>query len=371
MGPREMGYHPITIGQHLNGRYRVVHKLGYGAYSTTWLARDEQTAKYIAVKVGTADSSRAEFDVLTQITESNRRCSPHAGKLILPVLDRFDISGPNGIHPCLLALAVAHIHDLGYVHGDLHLGNVLLRLPSNIDHLSDEQLYDEFGPPDSELVSRADEKPLSSGVPSHVFAPIWLGVASEELPPSEARILLTDFGTAFRPSQIRRFESYTPLDIRPPEARFEPTTPLSFGSDIWSLACTMWAILGQRSLLDSFLFGQDDATADQIDFLGPLPPEWWERWGEEARSKRFSGNSRLREGRSPWTMEGRLEDSIREPRREKGMDTVGDEEGEDLLAMIRWMLAFRPGERPSAEQVLETAWMRKWTIPNISQRYCD
>ena len=54
---RPGGYHPIRIGDNLQERYRIVHKLGYGSFSTTWLARDEQLAKYVAVKVGTADSS--------------------------------------------------------------------------------------------------------------------------------------------------------------------------------------------------------------------------------------------------------------------------------------------------------------------------
>ncbi|PYH76785.1 hypothetical protein BO82DRAFT_425296 [Aspergillus uvarum CBS 121591] len=34
------GYHPGTIGDRLHDRYRVIHKLGHGTYSTIWLARD-------------------------------------------------------------------------------------------------------------------------------------------------------------------------------------------------------------------------------------------------------------------------------------------------------------------------------------------
>jgi serine/threonine-protein kinase SRPK3 len=36
------GYHPTTIKDIFDGgRYKVVHKLGWGGYSTTWLARDK------------------------------------------------------------------------------------------------------------------------------------------------------------------------------------------------------------------------------------------------------------------------------------------------------------------------------------------
>jgi serine/threonine protein kinase len=53
---RPGGYHPIQIGNYLHERYRIVHKLGYGSFSTVWLARDEQASKYVAVKLCTADA---------------------------------------------------------------------------------------------------------------------------------------------------------------------------------------------------------------------------------------------------------------------------------------------------------------------------
>lgn len=248
---------------------------------------------------------------------------------------------------------------------DLHLGNILLQLPSTLDQLSEKQLYDQFDSPDPEPVRRADGKPLASGVPPHVYSPVWFGNASEKIGLSESKILLADFGTAFYPAKESRLQSYTPLEIRPPEARFEPTTPLSFASDIWSLACTIWAILGQRSFLDSFLLSQDDATRDQVDALGRLPPEWWQKW--EARSKSFTEDGSPKEGRSPWTWGQRFDDSIQQPRREKDMGALDEKEGHALCEMIRWMLAFRPGDRPSADQVLETAWMRNWAIPEFDK----
>lgn len=45
------------IGDVLHGgRYRVVDKLGFGGYSTVWLARDTQARRYVAVIVGTTKS---------------------------------------------------------------------------------------------------------------------------------------------------------------------------------------------------------------------------------------------------------------------------------------------------------------------------
>lgn len=37
------GYHPVRIGDTFNhGKYKVVRKLGYGVYSTVWLAFDSR-----------------------------------------------------------------------------------------------------------------------------------------------------------------------------------------------------------------------------------------------------------------------------------------------------------------------------------------
>lgn len=36
------GYHPINIGDLLNGRYRVLRKVGWGHFSTVWLCWDSK-----------------------------------------------------------------------------------------------------------------------------------------------------------------------------------------------------------------------------------------------------------------------------------------------------------------------------------------
>ena len=50
---RPGGYHPVHIGDIYRERYRVIHKLGHGTYSTVWLAHDlsstEQT--YVGVVI--------------------------------------------------------------------------------------------------------------------------------------------------------------------------------------------------------------------------------------------------------------------------------------------------------------------------------
>lgn len=145
------GYHPIHIDDRLHKRYRIVHKLGHGAFSTAWLALDEQASKYVAIKVGTTDADRREADILSQLTTGVAACSLAADKAsMIPItLDRFSLDGPNGTHPCFvtvparcsvvdakdasglrllqldvarslaaqLAMAVSIVHSQGYAHG--------------------------------------------------------------------------------------------------------------------------------------------------------------------------------------------------------------------------------------------------------------
>ena len=68
-------FHPIALGDTLkNGRYKIHHKLGYGGFSTVWLARDH---RYINV-CSPIDSimlmaRRLEQWVSVKITKADRR----------------------------------------------------------------------------------------------------------------------------------------------------------------------------------------------------------------------------------------------------------------------------------------------------------
>ncbi|KAJ5955962.1 hypothetical protein N7501_010241 [Penicillium viridicatum] len=245
---RPGGYHPIQIGDHFHSRYRVVNKLGHGSYSTTWLACDEQSNKYVSLKVCIANSDPKEVDITSTLTRPHYSPVHNPGKIMIhSVLDSFAIHGSNGTHACYvtaparvslsgakdgswirlfqldvarslaaqLVLAVDYVHAEGIVHGDIHLGNILLKVPPNFDLLSVDKLYEKYGAPELEPVVRLDgnpdSNPLPPGVPSHAITPIWLGEASEKITLAEARILLTDFGEAFSPPNESRYESRTPL----------------------------------------------------------------------------------------------------------------------------------------------------------------
>jgi HNH endonuclease len=45
------GYPPVTTGDYLHDRYRIVRRLNFGTHSTVWLVRDEKPGRYVAIKM--------------------------------------------------------------------------------------------------------------------------------------------------------------------------------------------------------------------------------------------------------------------------------------------------------------------------------
>ena len=98
------GYHPVHLqDEYSDGRYRIVHKLGFGTYSTVWLAKDQRINHYVAVKIIVAEASKtsSESQILRHL--SNSLPNPGGKRYFGPLLDEFNIDGPNGRHLCLVS----------------------------------------------------------------------------------------------------------------------------------------------------------------------------------------------------------------------------------------------------------------------------
>lgn len=173
--------------------------------------------------------------------------------------------------------------------------------------------------------------------------------------------VLADFGEAYAPSTEHRYDSHAPLSVAPPEARFEPDRSLGFSSDIWTLACAFWSVLGQRPLFEDILVTPDDITAEQVDVLGQLPSEWWGSW--RARSEYFDVGNKPIAGRLVRSWEDRFESHIQRPRREVGITMMESDEKTAMMDLLRAILCFMPERRLAAQGVLESEWVSKWGWP--------
>ncbi|CAH9138147.1 unnamed protein product [Cuscuta epithymum] len=101
---RRGGYHAVRIGDTFkHGRYIVQSKLGWGHFSTVWLAWDTLKSKYVALKVQKSaqhytEAAMDEITILKQIAEAD----PDDTKCVVKLLDNFKHSGPNGQHVCMV-----------------------------------------------------------------------------------------------------------------------------------------------------------------------------------------------------------------------------------------------------------------------------
>jgi len=104
------GYHPISIGDTFDqGRYRILHKLGFGGSSTVWLARDQweegDQSRIVTLKAMRADvpSSKVPSEIPElAISQKLRAFLPPSESVNFQIVDHFFVQGPNGSHLFLI-----------------------------------------------------------------------------------------------------------------------------------------------------------------------------------------------------------------------------------------------------------------------------
>ncbi|OJZ91405.1 hypothetical protein ASPFODRAFT_41845 [Aspergillus luchuensis CBS 106.47] len=361
-------YYPVKIGDVYHTRYEVAGKLGYGAYSTSWLCRDLQVNnKYTVLKVSTSlpDSPTAtdrEWRVYEHLTRVD---SSHPGQsLIRELYDSFDLQGPGGTHRCLvlqpmtmtllemlrlnprpfdlpllkmtvkrLLLALDFLHsEADVIHTDLKTDNLMLSLEDST-MLADFATAESIDPSPRKMIdqsriiytSRKFRRPT--------------GGKNYGLP------MLCDFGEARIGKTQESGPFVQPHIYRAPEVIFE--MPWGSAIDIWNLAGLIWDLFeGQHLFGDIFdpRGGQDPFKhlALMVALIGPPPSEFVRR--SETTEQCFDpsgGWIAHDEAPVPAVSLDVLEKRL-----------TGDEK-ELFLAFITSMLKWMPEERKTAKQLLE------------------
>ncbi|CAN4078586.1 unnamed protein product [Withania somnifera] len=160
---RKGGYHAVRVGDSFaGGRYIAQRKLGWGEFSTVWLAYDTRSSGFVALKIQKsaqqfAQAALHEIEVLSAIVNGE----PSNCKYVVRLIDHFKHTGPNGQHLCMvlefrgdsLLRLIEHnrckgldaseicnrvltdldyLHrGLGIIHTDLKLENILLLSTTN------------------------------------------------------------------------------------------------------------------------------------------------------------------------------------------------------------------------------------------------
>ncbi|RIA92478.1 kinase-like domain-containing protein [Glomus cerebriforme] len=100
------GYHPVKIGDIFNeGRYTVIRKLGWGHFSTVWLAKDNRQNRHVALKVVKSaphytETALDEIKLLQKIVKANPDAPGR--RYVVELLDHFQHKGPHGTHVCMV-----------------------------------------------------------------------------------------------------------------------------------------------------------------------------------------------------------------------------------------------------------------------------
>ncbi|KAL2371953.1 CMGC/SRPK protein kinase [Blastomyces gilchristii SLH14081] len=403
---RKGGFHPVQLGDAFShGRYRVLHKLGFGGSSTVWLARDELSQRLVSLKILTAERSNAcpEPEILRYL--QNNPSHTLGREYILPLHDCFHTEGPNGRHTCLVSLfagpslsqlsespgqpggcrrlrghaarqiakqvglAIEFLHSQGVVHGDLTASNILFQLADI--KWSDQDITKQFGPPVTESL-----RPLSAE--QSVCAPEFL-VAPLQISDLDTRhftgnIQLIDFGESFLSNSPPATGLRTPFSYLAPEGIFDAKA--SVWADLWALGCIIYEIRAGTQLFASFFGGPDEVLRQIVQTFGKLPEPWWSAW--TARQTYFNNNDG--KPRDSWlngiplAVEYPLGQQVRDIGAEDGqvdldsysthswLEPLGtrltEAEASELEDLLFKLLQFSPEKRLSAGQVVKHPWLQ-------------
>ena len=116
------GFHPVHLGDSFaDSRYYILHKLGYGGFSTVWLARDKAHNQLVSLKILTAEASNSHLnlEILQALKENPLNHPGH--RHIMFILDHFAVQGPNGSHLCLVSQVAGPSieEELSYLPGQV------------------------------------------------------------------------------------------------------------------------------------------------------------------------------------------------------------------------------------------------------------
>ncbi|KAL4879899.1 kinase-like domain-containing protein [Aspergillus karnatakaensis] len=313
-------YYPTKIGEILQSRYQVVGKLGFGASSAVWLARDMEYGamdhrRYVTLKIFIKSASLGkqlddELNIYKRIGAASQRHPGH--QYVRSLLDSFDVDGPEDKHRCLVhpplwesVLAFLYRNPIRRLPTPV-VAVVLHRLFLALDYLHTEcKIIHTDIKADNLMFTVADdvvfrEKEVDGRT---IYTSRELRMSKNLGPP-----VLCDFGPAVLGDE-KHSEDIQPDIYRAPEVILE--AEWTYSVDIWSAGCMVWNIFEGGSLFS----GQDpEFKTYRSDLCAGIPVQQ---------------HTPLEE--SETSLEG--------------------EEKEMFLRLMRKMLQWEPGKRSSAKEL--------------------
>jgi serine/threonine-protein kinase SRPK3 len=344
-------------GKILNKKYKIVCKIGEGAYSSVWLSYNIKKKKFNAIKIQFEEDfndGQREVKILSQIGKIKSDYLPQLydnfiyksrsdGRYRKRICSVLNLMGEDLYHYCkdreLIPIPLVksiikqtlsglyHIHKQGIIHTDLKPENILFDNPTNkmlaiIKKVKDNKIEKR------KMLEDLDE------------------IYTEDIENDNRYIRITDFGTACYKDDIITDEIQTRY-YRSPEVIFE--YPYSENTDVWSVGCIFFELLTNELLFDPKKdkdFSTDHHHVAMIrQLLGPFP-------------LCFERSNRYRDLFDKDRLKLYYEIEISLKKRLNRSD-IPKEELEDILYLLKKMLTINPNKRFSSRECLRHRWFQK------------
>ncbi|KAL4798375.1 kinase-like domain-containing protein [Aspergillus venezuelensis] len=387
-------FYPAKPGDVLAERYQILVKVGWGASSTVWLARNlhthiEDPEEIVALKINNADCPSArERDTETHIASAG---AFHPGRLICRTLDHWvEIDGPYGRHVCLeydpmreplshfcrhfernklpLPILKSYIKTLlvglDYLHSqcnvallDIHLENIMVSFESP-SPLSDF-IRDQYNQPVSHKLDY-DGRPVYHQC--NDFGPLRRGGGMPRF---------IDLGSA------QRFTNRESFGIMPFQLDCYRSPEMILGcgyrpsADVWNFGVMLWDLIEGKNLFtqihnEDYGYSAKAHLAEMIAFLGPPPSAVLQRH-RTMRGIDFPRHYKDALGENveqyhggPFFSENdRFLYEFLIPKRNFSttLPSLDESERKKFLAFVKPMLEWNQFDRPTAGELAKHSWL--------------
>lgn len=390
---RKGGYHPVQIGNTYNQRYKVTKKLGWGHFSTVWLANDLSTDKNIALKIVKSakhytEAAKDEISILKKVTTED----PNDEMCVVHLVDSFEHYGPHGNHVCMafenlgcnlltvikmykykglpvplvkiitkqLLIGLDFLHkNCSIIHTDLKPENILLLNYPKI--LKKEKTDEEF-----ETIEPEDEKSeKKNGKKRKTRHNFILPKSKEEVLESfkdSFKCKIVDLGNACWTHKHFTDDVQT-RQYRAPEI----ILGYNYGTaiDMWSMACIIFELLTGDLLFEpksgKDYQKNDDHLAQIIELLGKMPKDFATNGSKSSNYFNRKGELKKIQNLTYWGIEDVLIEKYR----------FTPSEAEIISDFLKPMLEYIPSNRANASTCLKHKWIRDVDVNNFESAFTD